>query len=258
MTGYGSHVNVSVASHLTLRDRPDPTQQDIEAQMNAPNRPEGLGTVCPVTHEPEDDSKHDTAEVAYAAGEARHDAVGLGVHMRDQCKVGAVAGLEEDGHQRHEAREGGQVVRVDAADDDQQHARQDTACMHPRLLEPQAVPELVVQHVGDDTAQRPGDKVEEAKHGRPVGRLGLAQAGEVLVVVGRQGRVDCELAAERTGIAQHQDPRLRAEPNLHGLLERRLDDQFALRRLEHVIAGHVGIVAGVMARAAVALERGLV
>lgn len=247
-----------MTAHLALWNWPDPGEQDVEGKVDTANDPEGLGVARAVIHESENDGEDDAAEVPDATREAADDAIGVGVDVRDEGEVGAVAGLEEDGHEGDEAREGGQVVRVDLADDDEQHARDDAAGVHPGLLEPDAAAEAVVQQVGDDAAQGPGDEVEEAEHGGPVGRLGLAQRREVLEVVGRQDRVDGQLAAEGAGVAQHLHPRLRAEEDLHGLAERGLRDHLALGGLDQLVLGQHGLVLGVGAGAAGALQLALV
>lgn len=222
--------------------------------MNTPNHPEGAGIVRPTVHEPENDGEDDPAQVAHPAREARDDAVGVRVHVRHEGEVGAVAGLEEDGHERHEAVERRQVVRVRLSDHDEQDAGQDAARVHPDLLEPEAVARHVVQEVGDDAAQGPGDEVEKPKHGGPVGGLGLAQGGEVLQIVRRQDGVDGELAAEGARVAEHHGPGLQGQNDGHDLLGRGLDDDFALRGLEHFVFGERCFVRGEMVRGAIALE----
>lgn len=121
--------------------------------------------------------------------------------MRDEGKVGAVAGLVEDGHGGDEAEHGGDAVPailagVHRADDDEQRTGGEAAGRDPKFLRPEAAPETPVQDVGDDAAQRAGDKVQEAEDGGVVTRVSLAQAWEVLLVVGAEDRIDGELAAE--------------------------------------------------------------
>src|SRR3569833_189291 len=157
-----------VTADLTLGDWGDPGQGEVDADVDDTDDPEGLCEVGAVAHEAEDDGEDDAAEVAAAAGEAREDAVGEGVDVGDEGEVGAVAGLEEDGHEGGEAEHGGLVVGVDAADDDEPQAREQAAGRDPALLEPEVAPAQVVQHVGDDPPQRAGSEVEEAEHGRPV------------------------------------------------------------------------------------------
>lgn len=165
------------------------------------------------------------------------------VHVRHEREVGAVAGLEEDGHEGDQAEDlGGRVVRVDAADDDEQGARDAPAQHDPELLAPQVVARRLEDQVADDAAEGPRDKVEEAEHGGPVGRARLAQAGEVLEVVGAQDRVDGQLAAEGAEVGRHVEGRLQAEEHPDALGERRLGHDLALGCRAHLLLRHGRLV----------------
>ncbi len=102
--------------------------------MDEADDPEGLGVVGAVAVKAEDDSKDNAAEVTTGTREARDDAVGEGVHMRHEGKVGAVAGLEEEGHKSRQSEHRRPVVRVHAADGDEEEARENTADRDPGLL----------------------------------------------------------------------------------------------------------------------------
>ncbi len=101
----------------------------------------------------------------------------------------------------------------------------------------------MVEQVRHGAAQRPRGEVEEAEHGGPVGRARLAETGEVLEIVGRQDAVDGQLSAEGAAVAEDVEPSLRRRRHTHDLGECRLDDDLALRRVDHLIRGEDGLVA---------------
>lgn len=226
----------SSPSNLSSRQRLDPRQGQVETDHDDANDPKGAGVVGAVVHEPKNDGKDDAAEVAAGARDARDEAVGVRVHVRHEREVGAVAGLEEDGHEGDQAKHlGRRVVRVDAADDDEQRARDASAQHDPELLAPQVVARRLEDEVADDAAEGPRDKVEEAEHGGPVGRARLAQPGEVLEVVGAQDRVDGQLAAKGAEVGRHVEGRLQAEEHPDPFGERRLGHDLALGRRAHLL-----------------------
>lgn len=59
-------------TNLTLGNRPDPTERQIDGDGDDADDPERLGVV--LTQNAEDDGKDDTAEVAGGAGHAGYDA----------------------------------------------------------------------------------------------------------------------------------------------------------------------------------------
>lgn len=242
---------------LPLRDGRDPAEDEVEADGEDADDPEGLGVVGAGVHEAEDDGEEDAAEVAAGARGARDDAVGVRVHVRDEREVGAVAGLEEDGHERHEPDHRRQVVRVRAPDHDEQGPRHAPADDDPRLLGPDAAPRRPVQRVGRHAAERARDDVEEPEHGGPVGRVGLAERREVLGVVRAEDGVDGELAAERAHVCRDVEQRLRRHENVRNHAPRRLLHHLALGRLHHVLLRDGGFVVPVRVPVLVLRERRL-
>lgn len=228
--------------NLPLGQRRDPTHRQTNRHMNTPDNPKPLGIVTPMVHEPKDDGKDNPPHIPPRARQPRQHPVRIRMHMRHQRKVRAVPGLEENRHQRHQPKHRMCLMGIQPPDQDQEHPRHEPAHGDPALLEPQAAPKRIVQHVRDHAAQRPRRKVEEPKHGRPVSRLRLRHGREVLEVVRRQDRIDGELAAERVHVHEHEEERLRGGGDAQGLAEGRLDDDFALGGLEHLVAGHVRLV----------------
>lgn len=170
--------------------------------------------------------------------------------MRDEREVGAVAALEEEGHAGDEAEHGGRMVRVRQADGDEEAARDDAIGVQQHLLAPDAG--AGVNEVGDDAAERTADDVEEAEHGGPVARAGLAEGGEVLHVVGTQDGIDGQFGAERAEIPAGEDEGLEGEDDVHRFAEGRLDDDLAAGGVQHllladlcfVVKGTVALVGG--------------
>jgi len=173
-----------VTTNLPFWNRRDPAACNVDSDVYDANYPESMGVVSATSGESENDGEDDTAQIATASRQARDNAVRKGVDVRDQREVGAVAGLEEDGHQGNEAEHGALVVRVRLANDDEHQASDDTADVNPGFLKPQIASAKVVQEIRDDATQWAGDEIEEAEHGCPVGRAGLAQGREVLQVIG--------------------------------------------------------------------------
>ncbi|EGX94031.1 hypothetical protein CCM_02302 [Cordyceps militaris CM01] len=188
---------------------------------------------CSLIARPPDPWAADAAEVAARARHARHDAVGRGVDVRHERKVGAVARLDEDGGERHEPdecaqRHAARRRRVHAAGDDEQRAAEHAARRDPQLLPPQVAAALAVEYVGDDAAEGPRDDVEEAKDGGAVAGRGLREVREVVLVVGAEDGVDGELAAKGARVRGDVKDGLRGEQDGKGVAEARLRDDLAL------------------------------
>lgn len=209
--------------------------------MDDTDDPEAHGKVLALVHEPEDDGKDDTAQVAAAASKTGQKAVGRGVDVRHKRKVGAVSGLVEDGHENDETYECADraavgLARVDLADEDEKGTSQYTASSDPALLEPEVTSKVVVEDVGNDTAQGPVDKVEEAKDCCIVAGLSLVHVGEVLLQVRAQDSVDGKLTAKGTGIGSNMEQGLRRVDNRQCVFEARLDHNFTLGNLHGLVA----------------------
>src|SRR5689334_21647089 len=126
-----------MSTNLALRERRNPADGDAYAQLNAPNDPEGLRIVASMVHEPEDDGKYDTTEVASGTRQTAQDAVCVGVDVRYQREVGTIAGFQEDAHERDEADHGALVVGVQAPNDNEHNTSDNTTDDDPGLLQPQ-------------------------------------------------------------------------------------------------------------------------
>lgn len=198
-----------MAADLALRNGLDPAEEQVEADHKNTNNPEGLSVVGASIHEPKDNRENNTTQITAGTRGPRNNTVGMRVHVRDKREVSAVAGLEENRHERDEPDHSRQVVGVDAADNYQENTGQAAADIDPHFLGPEVAARGPIQDVGGDAAEGPGDDVEEAEHGGPVGGVGLADRGEVLDVVGAEDRVDGQLAAERAHVRRDVEERLR-------------------------------------------------
>lgn len=189
---------------LVLGNRRDPAEEDIETNDDGANGVERLtvvrGALCS-DGEAEDDGEDDATEVTRGADDTADDTVCMGVDVRDEAVVEAVAALEEEGEAAaHEADERGLVVRVHDADDDHEDAGDCAVDVQEHLLAPYAAG-LAVGDVGDDAAEGTADDVEETEHGGPVARVLEGHGGEVRLVVGAEDAVDRELGAESAEVA---------------------------------------------------------
>ena len=251
----------SLPADLALGPRRDPAHRQVQRNGDDANDPQALVVALAAVHEAEDDGEDDAAEVASRAGDARQDAVGGRVHVRHEGKVGAVAGLEEDCGDGHDADHDADVEpvllrRVDAPDDDEQRAGEQAAGRDPALLHPQVAPEAVVEQVGDDAAHGPRDEVEEPEDGGVVARLGLVQVREVGLVVGAEDRVDGQLAAKGARVGGDEEERLQREDDAEGVLECGLGHRLAAGGLEGLRGRHLALLEVVVRRLGLFLVRG--
>lgn len=230
-----------MTANLSLGQGRDPAHRKVERDVNDANDPETHRKVLALVHEAEDDGKDDAAEVAAAARESGQDAVGKGVDVRHERKVGSVARLVEDRHEHDEADKGAHSAavglgRVHSADEDEQSAGQQTTNRDPSLLEPKVTSKLVVQDIGNYTTEGSVDKVEESKDGSVVARLGLVQVREVLLQVRAQHSIDGKLAAEGASVGSNVEEGLGRVENRERFLEAGLDHNLALRNLHGLVA----------------------
>jgi len=163
------------------------------------------------------------------------------MRVRHQREVGPVPGLEEQRHQRHQPEHQRLLLRVEQANEDQQRPGDDAHDVDQRLLAPQVLGASVDQ-VRRDAAERPEEDVEQPEHGGPPPRPRLPQVREVLEVVRAQDAVDGQLGAEGVEVAEGQREGLEGAGHGERVLEGRLDDDLAARRLDHVGGRHGSLV----------------
>lgn len=167
-------------TNLSLRDRLDPAEGQIDRNSHDANDPNDLVVAGAVVAE--DDCEDDAAEVSGAAGAARDDAVGKGVDVGHEAEDGAVGALEEECEAGDEAEHGALVVAVGQADGELEGARQEQVEVDEVFLAPDAA--AGVDEVRGEAADGPEGDVEEAEHGGPAAGARLAEGLEVLDVVG--------------------------------------------------------------------------
>jgi hypothetical protein len=101
---------------------------------------------------------------------------------------------------------------------------------------------VFVDEISNDTTSRAEEDVEKTEHRSPVTASCLSEVGEVLEVVGSEDGVDGEFTSERAEVAHRSDEGLWGADDLESLLEGRLDNDFALSLLEHLLARHLRLV----------------
>lgn len=239
-------------ANLPLRNRSNPSQAQIDRNGDDADNPKHLLVILVII--PEDNRKDDAPQIPHPARDPADDAVGMRVHVRDEREVGAVAGLEEEGHAGDEAEHGALVVAVRQADGDLEGARHDREAVDQVLLAPDA--RAAVERVGDEAADGSAGDVEQAEHGGPAACARLAELREVLEVVGAQDGVDGELGAEGAEVAHGHDEGLEGEDDGHGFLEGGFLDDFAAGDVEHLLFADLGF-AVVDAAAAFGVENHL-
>ena len=225
-------------ANLSLGNRFDPTQSQIDPDRHDPNDPKDLCVVHPIISE--DDCKHNPTEIARGARAARHDTVGVGVHVRHEREVGAVSCFEEEGHASDQTEHGALGVGVCEADGDFKGASDDRETVDQVFLAPDAG--CAVDDVAEDTARRSEDDVQETEHGGPLPGAALAESFEVFEVVCPEDGVDCEFGAKGAEVAAAGDEGLEGEDDRHGLFERRLLNNLAPRGVEHLLFADLGLM----------------
>ena len=170
------------------------------------------------------------------------DTISERMDVRHEREIRSVATFEEKRHAGDEAEHGALVVRVDEPDGDEEGTGDDTVRVDEHFLAPDAG--VRVDEVGNDAAERAEEDVQEAEHGGPPTGAGLAEFGEVLDVIGAEDGVDGQLAAEGVEVAAGQDEGLQGEDDAHRFAEGRFDDDFAARRVEHLLLADLGFVVG--------------
>lgn len=225
-------------SNLALRNRLNPTQTQVNSNSHDPNNPEHLSIVLPII--PKNNSKHNPPEIPRRARAARHDPVSMGMHMRHEREIRAIARIHEEGHASHKPEHRVLVMRVCKADSDEEDAADDGHEVDPDLLAPDVA--VAVDDVGDDAAGGAEGHVEEAEHGRPAPGAGLLEIGEVLGVVGAEDGVDGELGAEGAEVAACQDQGLRTQDHGESFFKAGLLDDFAAGGVEHLLLSNLGFV----------------
>lgn len=104
----------SASANLALGNWLDPHEGEVDPDSHGPDYPERLGVI--LAKNTKDDRENDTAKIAGGAGATGHDTVSVRVHMGHKRKVGAVAGVHEEGHARNKTEHSVLVVRVREAD----------------------------------------------------------------------------------------------------------------------------------------------
>lgn len=101
-----------LSTDLALWQRRNPTDCQVDGNMNDADDPAGSGVAAAVVDEPEDDGEHHAAQVAAAAGAPGQDAVGGGMDVRHEGEIGTVACLYEEGGHGDEANHGADVAAI--------------------------------------------------------------------------------------------------------------------------------------------------
>lgn len=154
--------------------------------------------------------------------------------MRHERETASVTCFLEESQAGDESDEGGFGMRVQKADDEQEHPRHGAETVDENFLPPQRAG-VAVDGVADDTARGPKDKVQETKHGSPISGAGLAESGEFLGVVSAEDGVDAELGSERAEIGYRKGQGRERQDRLGGPLDRGLLDQFPTCRGEEIV-----------------------
>ena len=136
------------AANLPFGNRLDPAQRQINANRHNANNPKHLRVILAII--PKNDGKHDTPQIPRRARAATDDTISMGVRMRHQGEVRAVAGFQEEGHAGDESEHGVFIVWVQDTDDDEEDARDDADEVDPGLLAPDIA--VAVDDVGYDAA----------------------------------------------------------------------------------------------------------
>lgn len=103
---------------------------------------------------PKQNRKNNTTKITHRTNSATKDAIRMGMDMRHQCEIGAVARLEEKGHAGDKAEHHAFVVRVCEADGDEEGAGGDADKGDPGVFEPEVLGDFGVEQVGYYAAQR--------------------------------------------------------------------------------------------------------
>ena len=210
-------------TNLALRNRPNPTQRQINRNSNNANNPNRLLIIRPLV--PENNREDDPAQVANTPRAAGDNAIGERMHVRDEAEDGAVGAFEEERHAGHETEHGALVVAVGEADGDLEGAGDDGVGVHEGFLAPDAG--AGVDGVGEEAAEGAEGDVEEAEHGGPAAGAGLAEGFEVFEVEGAEDGVDGEFGAEGAEVAAAGDEGLQGEDDGHCFFEGGFADDFA-------------------------------
>jgi hypothetical protein len=136
-------------TNLPRRHRLNPAHSNIDSNDDRTNNPDGV----PITRTiPEDNRKHNAAQISTSACESRHHAVGLRVHVRYERECQTVrAGQEEHEHDGNERDHGPDGFGVEEADEQHHGAGTDAVDVQKRFLRPHGVG-VVVCDVADDSA----------------------------------------------------------------------------------------------------------
>lgn len=84
------------ASNLSFWNRLDPANRHIDGHDDDTNNPHGLIVVLRFISE--NDGEDDSSQIAARAREARHDSIGIRMHMGDEREVETVRTFEEESH----------------------------------------------------------------------------------------------------------------------------------------------------------------
>lgn len=237
-----SRTNILTTTDLRLGHRSDPRSKNTKTSHDTANDHDAAAvkTLGALDIVAEDDSEDDTTEVARSADNAGHDAVGVRVHVRHKRVVESVCAFEEEADTSgDETDECAAVMAVRHTSDDHENTSECDICVQQDLLAPKA--ERAVCIVRDKTTKRTENNVEKTEHGGPVARV-LESELQVCGVVVSEDAVDTEFAAEGAEVADSEDESLRRENNGEGFLERRLLDDFAADRVEHLSFSHLCFV----------------
>lgn len=109
-------------------------------------------------------------------------------------KVRTIRRIHEKGKAGDETKHSPLSVGIGKADGKLEHAHDDPDEGHPQLLAPDRT-SVPVDDIAYHATGWPEHNIEEAKHRSPATSLGLPKIGEVVVVVGRNDRIESEFTA---------------------------------------------------------------
>lgn len=114
----------------------------------------------------EDDGVDHTSHISNSTYNTRNDSILSRVDMRYESIICAVASFEEQCHDRNKAKHGGFVMRIELANDDQEHASKNASDVDESFLQPQVLV-VLVDDVSADATERTSHEVKKTEHGSP-------------------------------------------------------------------------------------------
>src|SRR5947209_8733717 len=113
------------------------------------------------------------------------------MHMRYQCKVGAISGLQEESHTSEETDKGRAVVSH--TNRNLECTREERETVNPHLLGPDGMC-ASVNEISDEATGGTEDNVHQTEHCCPIAAASLSKLWEVLEIVRAEDGVDGQLS----------------------------------------------------------------